>query len=54
MTPAEIRAFNEALEKAALVADPPFVDRDPRKETWRTPRPDIAADIRALKFTEAS
>ena len=49
MTAAERRAWNEAIERAAQIADPPLMHRAGKPGMWRVRRAKIAADIRACK-----
>ena len=50
MNSSEKMAFNEAIEQAACIADPPFMHRVGKPGLWRTRRAKIAADIRACKL----
>jgi len=47
----KIRAegFNDGIEAAAKVADPPFMHRKGKPGMWRLRRKKIADDIRACK-----
>lgn len=50
MNAEQVKTHNAAIERAARIADPPFMHRKGKPGMWRIRRAKIAADIRACKL----